>query len=69
METVVLNITGMTCGGCVRSVENVLRGVEGVRAVRVSLEQGSATVECDDGKANLAAFKTAIEEAGYEVPA
>ena len=69
METVVLKIAGMTCGGCVRSVENVLRGVDGVRAVRVSLEQGSATIECDDGKANPAAFKTAIEEAGYEIPA
>jgi len=69
MDTVVLSIQGMTCQGCVRSVENVLRGVEGVRAVRVSLEQGNATIECEAGKANLAAFKSAIEGAGYEVPA
>jgi copper chaperone len=69
METVVLKITGMTCGGCVRSVENVLRGVEGVCAVRVSLEQGNAAIEYEAGKANLATFKSAIEGAGYEVSA
>jgi copper chaperone len=69
MDTVVLAIHGMTCGGCVRSVENVLRGVDGVHAVRVSLEQGNAVVEYDVGKANLAALKSAIEGAGYEVPA
>ena len=30
METVTLGISGMTCGGCVRSVGNVLKALDGV---------------------------------------
>ena len=30
MQTVTLNIDGMTCGGCVKSVTRLLEGVEGV---------------------------------------
>jgi copper chaperone CopZ len=38
------NITGMTCGGCVASVEKALTTVPGVTAVDVSLEKSKAEV-------------------------
>ena len=38
MQTVTLNIDGMTCGGCVKSVTRLLEGVEGVEKAEVSLE-------------------------------
>ena len=38
MQTITLNIDGMTCGGCVKSVTRLLEGVEGVEKAEVSLE-------------------------------
>ena len=67
MQTVVLKVSGMTCMGCVASVKRVLQGIEGVKAVEVSLEPGQATLQYDSAVANPARFKLAIEEAGYEI--
>jgi copper chaperone CopZ len=38
------NVSGMTCGGCVASVEKELGAVPGVTAVKVSLEKNEAEV-------------------------
>lgn len=70
---VTLKVNGMTCEGCVRSVQKVLRSVPGVHAVEVSLERGEARVEFDPsqaapGDSAVAALKQAIEAAGYEAP-
>lgn len=67
METVTLNVIGMTCGGCVASVTRVLRAVPGVGEVTVTLQPGTALVSYDPQRTGLPAFKRAVEEAGYEV--
>jgi copper chaperone len=67
MQTVSLGVSGMTCGGCVRSVTGVLQGLEGVVKAEVSLEKQRAQVDYDPGKINVEQLKHAIEEAGYEV--
>jgi len=64
MKTV-LKIEGMTCGGCVRSVEKALGQVAGVKSTQVDLAQGQATVEADNG-VDPAAFVAAVEDAGYD---
>ena len=64
MQTV-LKIEGMTCGGCVRSVEKALGQVAGVTSTHVDLAQGQATVEADNG-VDPAAFVAAVEDAGYD---
>ena len=69
MQTVTLGVSGMTCGGCVRSVTNVLKGLEGVAKAEVSLEQQKAQVEFDPQKVKVEQLKSAIEDAGYEVTA
>ena len=68
METVELKVEGMDCQGCVKSVTRMLSGVAGVETVDVSLEQGRARVTYDPAKAGPAAFKRAIERAGYKAP-
>jgi copper chaperone len=68
METTVLKVGGMTCGGCVRSVTNVLKALPGVANADVSLEKSEAKVTFDPALSNPAAFRVAIEEAGYEAP-
>ena len=45
MQTVTLGISGMTCGGCVRSVTNVLKALDGVAKAYVSLEKNCAVVD------------------------
>jgi len=66
METTVLKVAGMTCGGCVRSVSNVLKALPGVAIAEVSLEKSEAKVTFDPAVANQAAMRKAIEDAGYE---
>lgn len=38
METLILDIGGMSCGGCVKSVTRILESIKGVASVEVSLE-------------------------------
>lgn len=62
---IVLKIEGMTCGGCVRSVEKALDQVAGVTSTRVDLAQGQATVDAENG-VDPAAIVAAVEDAGYD---
>ncbi len=62
-----LKVEGMTCGHCVKAVEQALAGVAGVSAVReVSLERGEAVV---DGAADLAELLAVVREEGYDAEA
>lgn len=69
MATVTLNIDGMTCGGCVKSVTKVLNDLDGVRSATVSLENKNAQVEFDEGKIQIAQLVEAVEDAGYDARA
>lgn len=62
-----LNIDGMTCGGCVKSVTNALNQVEGVQNAEVSLENKSVKIDFDDSQTDLDTLKQAIEDAGFDV--
>lgn len=67
MQTVTLGISGMTCGGCVRSVTNVLKALDGVAKADVSLEKNCAVVDYDPGKLGVEQLKRSVVEAGFEV--
>jgi copper chaperone CopZ len=69
MENATLNVTGMTCQGCVTSVTRVLKAVPGVADVVVSLQPGTAKVAYDAARTSLPVLKAAIEDAGYDVAA
>jgi len=65
METLVIGVDGMTCGGCVASVESAVGRVSGVKKVRADLGKKEAVVE---GEAlDRARIAAAIEGAGFEV--
>ncbi|MGE5466361.1 MAG: heavy-metal-associated domain-containing protein [Ignavibacteria bacterium] len=66
METTVLKVSGMSCGGCVKSVTNVLQELPGVSRAEVSLEKGEAAVEFEPGKVTREAMAQAIADAGFE---
>ncbi|OGO77373.1 MAG: heavy metal transport/detoxification protein [Clostridiales bacterium GWB2_37_7] len=61
-----ITIEGMTCGHCVMHIEEALKGICGVKSVKVDLEGKAATVELAHEVADEK-LKAAIEEAGYEV--
>jgi copper chaperone len=69
METITMNVQGMTCGGCVASVTRVLKAVPGVAEVVVTLQPGAAKVTFDPARTGAPALKGAIEDAGYDVVA
>jgi copper chaperone len=62
MESTELKVTGMTCKHCVMAVTRALKGVPGVTAVDVSLENGRAVVS---GMAERGLLILAIEQEGY----
>jgi copper chaperone CopZ len=64
-----LPITGMTCGGCVRSVTSVLQALPGVESVRVTLAPAQADVRFDPVQVTPAQLRVAVEDAGFDVPA
>ena len=66
METLTLNIGGMTCGGCVKSVTRILENTEGVTKAKVSLENKNALIEFDPAKTNPAALIEAVEDGGFD---
>ena len=64
--TKVMTIEGMMCGHCTGRVQKALEAVEGVKAVTMSLEDKSATVELT-AEVSDEALTNAVTEAGYEV--
>lgn len=69
MESATLNVSGMTCQGCVASVTRVLKAVPGVSDVVVTLQPGAAKIAYDASRTTLPVLKAAIEDAGYGVTA
>ena len=67
MQTEILKITGMTCGGCVSKIEGALKAVPGVNSAKVSLANHEATVQFSDGQTSHKQLQSAIEKAGYGV--
>ncbi|SMP51522.1 heavy-metal-associated domain-containing protein [Noviherbaspirillum suwonense] len=61
-----LQVEGMTCGGCVRSVTKSVQSVDGGAKVDVDLPSKKVRVET---QASLDAVKAAISDAGYDVTA
>ena len=65
MTHVTLNVQGMSCGHCVKSVEGAVQKLGG--SAKVDLAQKSVDIEFDESKVSIAAIKEAIEHQGYDV--
>jgi len=67
MQTETLKVTGMTCGGCVRSVTDALKGINGVSDATVDLPSGKVEVQYDELLTVPEEFKAALLRTGYGV--
>jgi copper chaperone len=65
MTKLEMQISGMTCGHCVRAVSKALEGVDGVQVEQVQV--GSAVVNYDEAKVSRGRIAEVVEDAGYAV--
>ncbi|WP_263769269.1 heavy-metal-associated domain-containing protein [Propionivibrio soli] len=66
MESTTIKISGMSCGGCVKSITGVLSALPGVTKAEVSLEQAQAIVDFDPARVARPNLVAAIEDAGFD---
>ena len=66
-KRIAIEIQGMSCGGCVVAVRNVLGRQTGVGNVEV--EVGKATLDVDEPEASEQRLRDAIAKAGFQVTA
>ena len=69
MTRVDIRVDGMTCGGCVNSIQNALGRREGVLRATADLDGGTVTVEFDPAVIGRAGLEAAIADAGFDVVA
>jgi copper chaperone len=73
MQTEIIKVTGMTCGGCASNVTRALVAVDGVHDVKVTLSAGNTAsevnVQYDEQFTSPDNLKLAVKEAGYDIEA
>lgn len=67
MEKVILNVSGMSCGHCVKAVEGSVGALNGVKEVNVQLSEGKVEVDFDPTAVTVEAIKDVIDDQGYDV--
>ncbi len=69
MERVQLKVEGMTCGGCVNSIQNALGSRDGVNKAEADLDAKLVTIDFDPAVIQRDGLVAAIEDAGFDVAA
>ena len=65
MDSIQLNITGMKCGGCVNTVEKILKDSDGIDNVSVNLLTESAYFEVNNSYLNIENVLASLKEQGF----
>jgi Cu+-exporting ATPase len=65
LQTTTLDITGMTCAGCVRRIERALGTVDGVAVAQVNLATNQARIEFDPVRLRPEDLAAVVVEAGF----
>lgn len=69
MDTIILRIEGMTCGGCTLATRKVLERLDGVTSADVSYEKKQAVVIYDPAKVTVAQMIAAVATLKYTATA
>ena len=67
IESVVLTVTDMKCGGCETNIAGKLAAINGVVSVKASSKDNEVSVEYDIDKTSLDTIKDTITGAGFTV--
>ena len=65
MTTIQLNVSGMKCGGCVSTVENILKNSDGIKNVSVNLLTESAYFEVNQPLLNIDEVLENLNQNGF----
>lgn len=65
MQKATFEISGMSCGHCVKAVDKALQQAPGVTVEAVAI--GSATVAFDESATTADVIAKVIDDAGYQV--
>ncbi|HMN00108.1 MAG TPA: cation-translocating P-type ATPase [Anaerolineales bacterium] len=68
-QTLEIPISGMDCAECTQHVQHAIQKLPGVQSVDVFLATEKAIVRLDPAQVDLPAIRTAVQSAGYVVPA
>lgn len=66
MNTLMVTVSGMTCGHCASSVREEVGNIPEVTAVDVDLASGEVIIE-GGGRIDQAVIEDAVVEAGYQL--
>ncbi len=67
IESVVLTVTEMKCGGCESNITAKLEALAGVISVQASFKNNEVSISYDDEQISLDAIKDTIIGAGFKV--
>ena len=67
MQNITLQVQGMSCGHCVKAVENSVGALAGVYEVKVNLAEGLVDVAFDEAQVSVDQIKETIDDQGYDV--
>lgn len=65
MTTLTLNVDGMTCGHCVKSLTKALTAQSGVLDAQVSLEHKNACISYDPAQVTPETLLAIVEDEGF----
>jgi len=66
LKKATIRIDGMSCQHCVKTVTDVMMGIDGVSQVKVNLKKGEARLKFERDRLDLESLETAIVTAGFE---
>ena len=67
IESVVLTVNEMKCGGCETNVTGKLSAIDGVISVKASFKEDTVSIDFDPEKTTLDIIKGTITGAGFPV--
>jgi copper chaperone len=67
VDRVTLQVEGMSCGHCVKAIENSVTAISGVDNVQVQLDSGTVNVEFNKDVVEIEQITNAIEDQGYTI--
>ncbi|GAA0142285.1 hypothetical protein LIER_03221 [Lithospermum erythrorhizon] len=67
IRTLVFKVLGMTCSSCSTSIDSVLKVLDGIKSINVSLLQGQAVIKYQPRIITAKKIKEAVEDTGFQV--
>jgi mercuric ion binding protein len=69
VATAFIEVKTIQCEMCVKSIENAVKNIDGVKRVEVDLQKKVATIQFVPGKSTLDVLEMAITKTGYDANA